>query len=1095
MRRTGEELGPSILVAALEFAADSVMITDVNGRIRYVNPEFTRMTGYSREEAVGQTPRLFKSGLHSLEFYKELWGTILKGEVWQGLITNRRKDGVLFEEEARIAPIQDGNGRTTGFVSVKHDVTKRRTAERRLRESQMFAQSTLDALSSHVCVLDETGTIIAVNRAWEEFARENGKEGGGSGEQAVRVSEWLGLGVNYVEMCERSGGDDGAVFAKGIREVMGGEREQFSREYACHSPEERRWFMGNVTRFVVNDRPHVAVEHINITERKLSEESLQAAKLRGELEAQEREFQHSLISAIHDVSLDAIIVVDSAGNIVSHNSRMWEVWGIDQPELAQDAAVPDEQIVRLALDRVKDPEAFLRRVEELYANRDAADRCEIELRDGRTLERYSTCLWGNSKQYLGRVWFFRDITARKQNEAELLKTSERLQLALRAGDTGIWEWDVAQERLFWDDQMLRLYGTTREAFRGEYMDWNERVHPDDREQQAKFFELALRGELDFDTEFRVVWPDGSLHVVHAQAIVQRDAAGKPVRVVGTNWDVTVQRQFVDDLRESNQRLQAAIARANMLAIDAQAANEAKGRFLANMSHEIRTPMNGVLGMIQLVLTSGLTDEQTHYMEVAQSSGRILMMLIDDVLDLAKLEAGKIAIESLEFDLVESVRDAVELWQIEAVNKGLKFKLRVDVEAVGTVRGDQHRLRQVLNNLCSNAVKFTDSGQLTVDVERANDLHGSPVRFSVSDTGAGVAPEKAACLFAPFVQGDAATTRKYGGTGLGLSICKHLVGLMGGEIGVVSRPGSGATFWFTLPLEPVRTVARSGVAGSLDGRAGPRAGHAGLRALTHRIEPAPRQLSILVVEDNSTNREVVLGQVRKLGHATHAVVDGIEAVEAMQTGRYDVVLMDCEMPRMDGFEATRRIRELDQPQVPIIAFTAHAGASDREQCRRSGMDDFLSKPVDLRQLAAALENWCPAMEPEAADDVVMTTVENSKVFSEALLMDRLMDDEELAGIVLRGFVMDFSRQRFELEQQRLHRDAATARRMAHSLKSAAASAGAEILSELAKEMETAAKAGDRECFCRLLDGVAPAFEELTQVLDRMAWMHAEESCTR
>ncbi|MES2393469.1 MAG: PAS domain S-box protein [Acidobacteriota bacterium] len=1082
-----EEIAPSFLVAALEFAADSVMITDLNGCIRYVNPAFTRMTGYSREEAVGQTPRLLKSDLHPVTLYKDLWGTILAGEVWRGEITNRRKDGVLFEEETRIAPIQNERGVTTGFVAIKHDVTERRMAERKLHESREFAQSTLDALSSHVCVLDEAGTVIAVNRAWMEFARANIRAIRTHHDRLLDRYDRLGLGANYVEVCERAGDEDGASFAAGIRAVMSGEREHFSREYPCHSSKERRWFMGKVTRFVLNEQSRVVVEHINITERKLSEESLRDAKVKIEEEARQRKFQHSLIAAIHDVSLDAILVVDHEGNLVSHNRRFWEVWGLEAPAAMVEQAIPDEQVLAKVLERVKDPEGFRRRVEELYADPQAADRCEIKLNDGRTLERYSTCLWGAGwetprRVYKGRVWFYRDITSRKLGQAALLKTSERLQLALRSGGIGIWEWDVASERLIWDDQMLSLYGVTRETFHGDYNDWSARVHPEDREQEAKFFELALRGELDFDTEFRVVWPDGSLHVVHAQAIVQRDAAGEPMRVVGTNWDVTDRRRFVDDLRETNQRLEAAIARANVLAIDAQAASEAKSRFLANMSHEIRTPMNGVLGMIQLVLASGLSQEQTHYLEVAQSSGRILMMLIDDVLDLAKLEVGKIAIENLEFDLVESVKDAVELWQIEAVNKGLKFKLRLDVEATGMVRGDQHRLRQVLNNLCSNAVKFTDVGQLTVDVERASELPGQPIRFSVTDTGEGVAPERAACLFAPFEQGDAATTRKYGGTGLGLSICKHLVGLMGGEIGLVSRPGHGATFWFTLPLEPVRK-AEMKVAWASDAPPLP-------REAAHATEPPKRKLHILVAEDNATNREVVLGQIRKLGHTTHAVVDGAEAVEAMRNDSYDLVLMDCEMPRMDGFEATRRIHELGRPHTPVIAFTAHAGASDREQCLRSGMDDFLSKPVEMRQLAAVLEKWYPADKTEVEKAAI-----EPKVFNEALMMERLMDDEALAAIVLQGFVADVPKQMGELQQQRTHWDQATAKRLTHSLKGAAAAAGAEVLSAVAKEMETAAKAGERERFRELLRGVEPAFAEFMRTLDKVAWMHAEEIYTR
>jgi PAS domain S-box-containing protein len=373
-----------------------------------------------------------------------------------------------------------------------------------------------------------------------------------------------------------------------------------------------------------------------------------------------------------------------------------------------------------------------------------------------------------------------DLTARKQIEEKLVQSAERLSLATRAASVGICDYHLAEDRLYWDDQMFRLYGLEPDSIQPTFKWWRSLMHPDDNPRVYDVFLQALRGESEIDTRYRVLWPDGSERSIRALASVVRDAAGRPVRIVGTNWDITAQEQA---------------------AADAAKANIAKSRFLANMSHEIRTPMNGVLGMLQLLMLTELTPKQKEFANIAHRSGLALIALIDDILDLSKIEAGKIVLENANFNLRDLVNDVVEILRVQAAEKPVAVSSTVSPAIPAVLRGDAHRLRQVLNNLCGNAAKFTARGSISLAVVEESLENGqAALRFTVADTGLGIQPDRIGALFSPFVQADDSTTRKFGGTGLGLAICKQLVTLMGGSIGVTSREGAGSTFWFTVILE-------------------------------------------------------------------------------------------------------------------------------------------------------------------------------------------------------------------------------------------------------------------------------------------------------
>ena len=535
----------------------------------------------------------------------------------------------------------------------------------------------------------------------------------------------------------------------------------------------------------------------------------------------------------------------------------------------------------------------------------------------------------------------REVETRKKRERELeasesrLRVSEdRVRLAVQAAAVGIWDWDVRSDALIWDDSMCRLYGIEMSEFDGTTQVWERRIVPEDTERAMADVDAAFQGQREFVSEFRIRRPDGAIRVIRGRGDVIRDASGAVSRMIGINWDVTEQRETEQELRRHRDHLEELVReRTDQLTSakeQADAANRAKSTFLANMSHEIRTPMNAILGFGQLMRRdSQLSSRDRERVGKILASGEHLLELINNVLDMSKIEAGRMDLRSATFDLHEAIRDVDAMIRVRAESKSLRLEIEGVSNLPRYVRSDVAKFRQMLLNLLGNAVKFTPEGRVSLRAESRPSECGALLTLTVADTGVGIAADELQKVFEPFAQTESGIASR-SGTGLGMPITRDFARMLGGDLTVTSVRGQGTTFALTLDVtvSAFSDLVRSGA--SIMGPV--------------QLPPGSPPPKVLVVDDEENNRVVLAELLSGAGLTVVTAVDGVDALERFDADRPDFVFMDVKMPRMDGIEAIRRMRQRPNgASVPIVALSASVYEQESGLVLGEGASGFIAKP--------------------------------------------------------------------------------------------------------------------------------------------------------
>jgi PAS domain S-box-containing protein len=1029
LQRDNEALLKTIYTHAI------VSVTDSAGRIVDVNETFCQTFGYGKPELVGyRHHEKLESNQQGPDLWASIWRTITGGTPWRGDICIRTKAGSFCWVNSIVAPFIGSDGEIEKFITISFDINAARTAQLELRESQKFLEraSTVAKLGAWQLDIDtakltwspQLKTIFEVDPDFEPQV-EVGYE--------RYLPEYRPLLEAAVQQCMA----DGTPWDLEVRLQTSKDRIIWARVVGEATVES-----GRVVRLIG------ILQDISLV--KEAELSL----------AHERYLMSSLLETVPD----QIYFKDKNSRFLRINPGLAKRYGLSDPA----EAIGKSDADFFSKEHARATVAVEKAVMDTGVPAVDLEEQEIWLDKAPTWNLSTKMpLRDPDGNVIGMFGISRDITSRKNAEAELQISNTRFEMAADGANIGVWDFDLEHNTLVWDERVYRLFGVELENAPDPITIWEQCLHPDDRASYEEATEGALLHGRPLDFEFRIVRPDGEVRYLKSAARAKLNALGEPSHLTGVNFDVTEQKRAALKLKESTALLENVLQAASevaIIAIDedkvirvfnagaerllgytsvemvglqtpmlihdkdevksraqemsmqlgshvksedvfihpsvlrqsrewtyvhkngsriavslvltamhdnagklfgylgmatdirqqkevekslrhaiqkATQADRAKSQFLANMSHEIRTPMNAVIGLTYLLGHTKLNPEQETFLEKIRLASESLLILINDVLDLSKIEAKEMTLERAPVNLRRLLRDLSAVMELQAHTKGLQLNSELPADLPEVVLGDSTRLQQILTNLLSNAIKFTADGAVTLRVQvvssASNIYH---LRFAVIDTGIGIKESAQAKLFEPFVQEDTSTTRKFGGTGLGLSIVKHLVALMGGELGLASQPGVGSEFWFTLDLEEATANASQKLQTSQAV-----ASASGLN-----------DIRILVVDDNAINLEVAKRILQLQGAVVSLASDGQKAVDMLmeQPNAYDAVLMDIQMPEMDGLTATRFIRQqLGLTRLPIIALSAGAMLEEQREAAAAGMNDFVSKPFDVKRLVTCI----------------------------------------------------------------------------------------------------------------------------------------------
>ncbi len=997
----------SILSHAVRSISEFVSITDMSDKILFVNSAFLKAYKYEEHELVGKSIGIIRSTNNSPDVVAEILPATLRGG-WHGEILNKRKDGSEFTAFISTSVIQDENGKPVALIGVSTDVTDRKRVEEQRNRQAGLITSLLDSIPDIVFFKDTKGVYLGCNPSFAEFIGKPRNEILGKTDYDLvdkatadffrhhdlevlkqklprHIEEWItypdGRKILIDTLKTPYWGDDGSLI--GIIGISRDITEKKETEEKIKESEAKfnKIFNNSPSLMVlltVNDRRIAEVNETFLqktglsrdeiigkvvtdvqllsfgdTQQEVSTELQKDQRITGmelELKTQSgdtiygvfsreiiesygRKYFLTVITDISDIkhakgeleesrekyrglseaSFEAIFISEK-GLCIEQNQAAEKMFGYTS----------EEAMVRYGTEWIA-PEDREMVMKNMLAGFEEPYEARALKKDGTT---FPCILRGKMMHYKGknvRVTSLSDITARKQAEEEVKKVSTRLALATRAGGVGVWDYNITTNHLLWDDQMFALYGIGKADSPDVLETWQGSIHPDDKEQTNRELLLAVHGEKELDGEFRVVWPDGSVHNIRALATVQRDISGNALRLVGTNWDITEQKKNEAVLLKAMQQ--------------AETANKAKSVFLASMTHEIRTPLNAIIGFSQLMTRDRmLTESQKEYNVSIIRAGEHLLALINDILELSKVEAGQLELNPVNVDMHALFTDIQLMFKERAQSKHLQFAFEASEDFPRFLIVDDSKLRRVFVNLIGNAIKFTEAGGIHVQT-RVDKINGDPGMLTVEirDSGVGIPENEIGRLFKRFEQ-TSAGINKSSGTGLGLALSQELVFLMGGNITVSSEVGKGSVFTFRVEIKPGKTDPGA----TLNARR------------VKSIDAEHGTYRVLVVDDNEINLQVTVRLLKMVGFETNEAFNGADALIKHEQWDPNLVLMDIQMPVMDGLEATRRIKATERGRyLPVIALTANSFDEERKNMITLGFDGYIRKPFRESELFEAI----------------------------------------------------------------------------------------------------------------------------------------------
>jgi PAS domain S-box-containing protein len=917
------------LAAIVDSSADAIIGTTLQGVVTSWNKGAEQLFGHDADDAVGHSVLDLLVPAHLAAEERTILASIARGEPIANFGTQRRRsDGHLLDVSITVSPIHGADGRVLGISKTVRDISAQKAAQARIRElnsglEEQVAQRTAELRQVNVLL----GSVL--RSASEVSIIATDVQG------IIRVfnhgAERL-LGYAAYELIDKSTpavihvADEIAARGAALSAEYGKPIEGFA--VFVHKPQTEGAEMREWT-YVRKDGSHFPVTLVTTAMR---DDHGQVTGYLGiavditERKAAERELAVSLETtrAILDTAINPVITVDASGTIRSFNPAGSAVFGYRADEMIGQSikrllpesygASYDDYIARFAQNGL----GAFDHGRELAGLRKDGSIFPAQVSIG-------SMVLENEQSF---VCVITDVTEQQNQRNELAAARDQLLLAAETAELGIWSLNLKDLSSRWNERMFEIYGlpdSPRNRAVG-YDLWRSRIHPEDVDATVASLAAALEGREAYVPSFRIVHTNGQLRYIQARARVERDANGKPIWMTGINRDVTAQHELELRLREAKEQ--------------ADAASAAKSSFLANMSHEIRTPMNAVLGMLQLMQLTDLSQRQLDYATKAQTAAKSLLGLLNDILDYSKIEAGKLQLDPQPFDLESLMQDLGVVLSGNQGQKDVEVMFDLDPALPTRLIGDSMRLQQVLINLAGNALKFTLSGQVMVSIEvLARGGSCARLRIAVTDSGIGIGPDQLQRIFEGFNQAEASTTRRFGGTGLGLVICKRLVASMGGDLRVESVLGAGSRFWFEVELEVEESPPVTNVAPEID-----------------------RAIRVLVADDNAIAAESLMRTVTALGWHAERATGGIDAIgkvsEASRRGEaYDVVLMDWRMPDLDGLSASRSIRADERafPPPVVIMVTAYGREVliDAREEGRAPFAGFLTKPVTPKQLADAV----------------------------------------------------------------------------------------------------------------------------------------------